>query len=199
MSEGEGAACAAELAARWPDAVDSRAEGQLAAYLDLLASWSGRMNLVGAATAEARRELVADAFPLLPHLPPRAFRLLDAGTGAGLPGLVLAILVPRAEVTLLEPQLKRFTFLQHAIRSLGVSNARALRERLEEHTEQYDVTVSRAVWPLGEWLPRALLATAPGGIALGLEGGEATLLPAGAVRFPYEGPSGPRAVVRLAR
>ncbi len=196
----EAAALLAALAARHGHALAASATSQIAHYLELFGTWSARMNLTGAKSHAERIALVEDAFPVLPHLPARPFRLIDVGSGAGLPGLVLAILTNRVAVTLLEPQLKRHAFLTHAIRTLGLQSTTAIRSRLEDHRALgYDVAISRAVWPLAEWLERGSGLVAPGGLVIGLEGAEPAVLPASAQRFPYRGPSGPRAVVTLSR
>jgi 16S rRNA (guanine527-N7)-methyltransferase len=92
--------------------------GPLERYLDLLATWNARVNLTGARTARDRVKLlvgsVAPAAPLL-----EAGSLLDVGSGNGSPGLVLALLRPDLEVTLLEPRRRRWAFLREAARSAG--------------------------------------------------------------------------------
>lgn len=74
----------------------------------------------------------------------------DIGSGAGLPGLVIAIRRPDLSVTLIEPLLRRTTFLDEAVRSLGLTNVEVLRGRAEEvHGRRtFDVVTSRAVAPL---------------------------------------------------
>ena len=75
--------------------------------------------------------------------------VVDVGSGAGLPGIPLAILRPDLRVTLLEPLLRRVTFLSEAVTALRLDDrVRVVRARAEEHTEQYDVVVARAVAPL---------------------------------------------------
>ena len=71
------------------------------------------------------------------------------GSGAGLPGIPLAILRPDLEMTLLEPLLRRATFLQQAVDELGLGESgTVVRARAEEHRERYDAVVSRALAPL---------------------------------------------------
>jgi 16S rRNA G527 N7-methylase RsmG len=106
-----------------PPALDA-----LQGYLDLLAAWSGRINLTGAATpAERVRVLVAPALPARPLLGPGG--LLDVGSGNGSPGLVLSLLEPRRPATLLEPRAKRWAFLREAARAAGREDIRVLKER----------------------------------------------------------------------
>ena len=100
----------------------------LGAYLDLLAAWSGRVNLTGARTPQQRVEtLVADILPAAPLLEPG--ELLDVGSGNGSPGLVLALLRPDLGTTLLEPRLRRWAFLREAVRAVGRPDVRVRRVR----------------------------------------------------------------------
>jgi len=89
----------------------------LAAYLDLVARWSSRLNLTGADSDRARVEtLVRDAVHASRWV--EGPDLLDVGSGAGTPGLVLALLRPELRVTLLEPRQKRWAFLREACRAV---------------------------------------------------------------------------------
>jgi 16S rRNA G527 N7-methylase RsmG len=97
-------------------------------YLDLLAAWSGRVNLTGATTpADRVGVLVAPVLPALPLLGPGG--LLDVGSGNGSPGLVLSLLEPGRAAALLEPRAKRWAFLREAARSAGRPDVRVLRQR----------------------------------------------------------------------
>jgi 16S rRNA (guanine527-N7)-methyltransferase len=100
----------------------------LSRYLDVLAAWSDRVNLTGARRpADRVRMLVAPILPAraLPSPP----RLIDVGSGNGSPGLVLALLRPDLEVTLLEPRQKRWAFLREAARQAGAGNVSVIRGR----------------------------------------------------------------------
>jgi 16S rRNA (guanine527-N7)-methyltransferase len=98
------------------------------AYLRLLAAWSTRVNLTGArGPAERVGLLVAPVLPLLPLLVPG--HLLDVGSGNGSPGLVLALLRPELQVTLLEPRARRWAFLREAARAAGRPDVEVLRLR----------------------------------------------------------------------
>jgi 16S rRNA (guanine527-N7)-methyltransferase len=102
--------------------------GGLVAYLDLLADWSRRVNLTGARSAAERvATLVAPVLPLVAFVVPGP--LLDIGSGNGSPGLVLAILRPDLEITLVEPRLKRWAFLREAIRVAACRRVRVFRGR----------------------------------------------------------------------
>lgn len=106
-------------------------------------------------------------------LPPQPHRLCDLGSGAGLPGLVLALLRPDVEVVLLEPLLRRTTFLHEVVDDLELPNVRIVRARAEEYARDapaHDVVVARAVAPLARLVGWALPLLRPGGHLLALKG-----------------------------
>jgi 16S rRNA (guanine527-N7)-methyltransferase len=194
------AARLAEPAARAGVALAAPELAALARYATLLLSWAPRINLTGAQDPESLADHhLADALFLVPHLP-RGARVLDVGAGAGLPGLVLAILRADLRLTMLEPSAKRFAFLRAALRELRLPHAEARQQSAQVHVEDagfqpYDVAVSRATWPLPEWLERGRALIRPGGLVLGLEGREPAELPSGATRRPYELAGRSRAVI----
>ena len=97
-------------------------------YLDLLAEWSARVNLTGARTPAARAAvLVGEALPAGALALPG--RLVDVGSGNGSPGLVIALLRPDLQVTLLEPRQRRWAFLREACRAAGRPDIEVLRAR----------------------------------------------------------------------
>ncbi|WP_254052164.1 16S rRNA (guanine(527)-N(7))-methyltransferase RsmG [Aeromicrobium sp. A1-2] len=101
---------------------------------------------------------------------PHGASVADIGTGAGLPGLVWAIARPDISVALVEPLLRRTTFLEDAVRDLGLDNVSIVRARAEDVHETYDVVTARAVAALdklGRW---CLPPVAPGGVLLALKG-----------------------------
>jgi len=164
----------------------------LAQYASLVLEWGARINLTGARTPEALAEdHLADALALLRHLPAGPFSFVDVGSGAGLPGLVIALVRGDATGRLLEPIGKKQAFLAHAIRTLGMTGRISARvERLEDHLRAggrraYDVAVSRAVWPAAEWLERGLPLLKPGGLWIGLTGPSPSEPPPGCERHPY--------------
>ena len=109
-----------------PVAIDS-----LLTYMELLKEWSGTYNLVA---PRERGFLLArhilDSLSVAPWLVPGA--LLDVGTGAGLPGLPLAIIKPEMEVSLLDSAGKKIRFIRHVGRALKLSNIHPLNQRVEE-------------------------------------------------------------------
>jgi 16S rRNA (guanine527-N7)-methyltransferase len=107
---------------------------------------------------------------------PRAATVCDIGSGAGLPGLVWALLRPDLEVTLLEPLLRRTTFLEEAVVELELTGrVRVVRGRAEalHQIEQFDVVTSRAVAPLGRLLDWSMPLVRPDGVLLALKGSSA--------------------------
>lgn len=125
MAPGEHGSLAAGLG------LDPAAAARLARYLDLLASWSERVNLTAARTPGARLDLlVRPVAGLAPRLAPGT--LLDIGSGNGSPGLVLAALRPDIQATLLEPRMRRWAFLREAARAMGLA-VQVLRQRHDEY------------------------------------------------------------------
>lgn len=117
----------------------------LSRYLAGLDLWRRRTSLTGPMSAE---ELVPHALESIfgEKLIPDGARLLDIGSGAGLPGIPLAIVRPDLAVTLLEPRGKRAAFLRHAVRAVPVRNAQVLEERVEKMAvAAYDVATVRAL------------------------------------------------------
>lgn len=107
----------------------------------------------------------------LADLIPQGSRVVDVGSGAGLPGIPLAILRPDLEMTLLEPLLRRSTFLTHTVEDLGItSTTRVVRARAEDHHETYDVVLARAVAPLDRLLGWCNPLRGPEGMILALKG-----------------------------
>src|SRR5215468_5968057 len=106
-------------------------ESGLATWLDALVEWNAKMDLTAAKDATALAWLMlADAMVLAPHLAANA-RVVDVGTGAGAPGLALAILRPDLRVTLAEPLGKRAAFLRSVIGSIGRTDVTLLPKRGE--------------------------------------------------------------------
>ena len=101
---------------------------------------------------------------------PRRGTLLDLGSGAGLPGLVLAMLLPETAVTLLEPMERRCRFLTEAVSELGLANVSVLRGRAEDVTVRTDVVTARAVAPLPRLAELAIGLVRPGGMVLAIKG-----------------------------
>ena len=101
---------------------------------------------------------------------PRTGTLLDLGSGAGLPGLVLAMVLPDTAVTLLEPMERRCRFLTECVAELGLANVSVLRARAEDVTMRADVVTARAVAPLPRLAELAMGVVRPGGMVLAIKG-----------------------------
>lgn len=102
-------------------------------------------------------------------LPERA-TVADVGSGAGLPGLLLAIARPDCEVTLVEPLLRRVDWLTEVVADLALTSVRIQRCRAEELTDRFTVVTSRAVAPLRELAPMSWHLVSPGGVMLAIKG-----------------------------
>ncbi len=96
--------------------------------------------------------------------------LLDLGSGAGLPGLVLAMVLPDTEVILLEPMERRCRFLAECVTELDLANVSVLRGRAEDVTVRADVVTARAVAPLPRLAGLAMGVVRPGGMVLAVKG-----------------------------
>ena len=104
----------------------------------------------------------------------RDARVCDLGSGAGLPGVVLALARPDLDLTLLEPLLRRTTFLAEVVEELALPNVRVVRGRAEGHVGAgFDAVTARAVAPLDRLARWALPMCRPGGILLAMKGASA--------------------------
>ena len=130
-------------------ALDDEIVGRLAAYLAELDVWRRRTNLTGPFDS---RELVSHAMEsvLGSQLISHGIRVIDIGSGAGFPGLPLAIARPDLRVTLLEPRKKRAAFLRHVLQRLPLRNAGVLEKRARALGDAgFDLATVRAVGDLG--------------------------------------------------
>jgi 16S rRNA (guanine527-N7)-methyltransferase len=188
----------ARAAAALGVAMPSTAAPRMEAYLELLRKWNARIKLVATPEPETLLDRhVVDSMALLPHLPATARTLIDVGAGGGFPAAVLAICRPDLEVTALEPVRKKHAFLSAVRRELALPNFRPRPERLEPGREPgpFDVAVSRATWPVPDWLERGRALVGPGGTVLAMEGREQHALPPGATRHPYGAGDRTRAII----
>jgi 16S rRNA (guanine527-N7)-methyltransferase len=143
-------------------ALGSDALDRLLVYFAELTKWSRRINLIARDTPEIQilGNHFLDSLTLLPLLRVQGsgpVHLLDVGTGAGFPGLVLACVLPEARFTLVEPRQKRVTFLRHLIRTLQLSNVEVIADRIEPHAlawqGRFSHITSRAVAEPSLFLP----------------------------------------------
>ncbi len=124
----------------------------LAAYLRQLHDWNERINLTAITDPVAMvHKHALDALTYLPLFPKPPARLIDVGSGGGIPGLILAIMWPTTQVTLVESIAKKCAFLQHVATHLALDNVQVVSERAEvlgqdpRYREQFDVATARAV------------------------------------------------------
>lgn len=145
---------------------------RLRRYLELLQRWQRAVNLVGASTlADPWRRHILDCAQIAPHVPRAAETVLDLGSGAGLPGLVLALLgIPG--VQLVESDRRKAQFLREAARATGAP-VLVHAARIEELERRADVVTARALAPLPRLLELAAPVLAPHGLCLFLKGASA--------------------------
>jgi 16S rRNA (guanine527-N7)-methyltransferase len=145
---------------------------KLAAFLRLIEKWNRVHNLTAVRQPEQMVVLhVLDSLSVLPHLQD-AKSLLDVGTGAGLPGIPIAIARPDLAVTLLDSSHKKAAFLQQAKIELNLENVAIACERVEQWQPDrtFDAVVSRAFAELAEFVIQARHLVAPGGRMLAMKG-----------------------------
>ncbi|HLQ57625.1 MAG TPA: 16S rRNA (guanine(527)-N(7))-methyltransferase RsmG [Streptosporangiaceae bacterium] len=146
--------------------------GQAERYAALLAGPGVERGVLGPAEASRiwDRHLLNCA--AVAELVPSPCSLIDLGSGAGLPGIVLAMLLPDVAVTLLEPMARRVAFLDECVRTLGLANAEVRRGRAEDLAGQLsaDVVTARAVAPMYKLADLAIGLVNPGGLVLAIKG-----------------------------
>jgi len=140
---------------------------RLAAYGDLLLRWNTRINLISAETAaEIDQRHIADCAQLQPLLPQDGL-IADLGSGAGLPGLVLAIMQPEREIHLVESDKRKAAFLIEASAQLKLPMVRVHACRAENaNLPPLSAITARALAPLATLLPHAAKFLALGGVAV---------------------------------
>jgi 16S rRNA (guanine527-N7)-methyltransferase len=125
--------------------------GQLKAYVELLRSENQRQNLISASSLEHVWERhILDSAQLVRFEPGARARWVDVGSGAGLPGIVIACLID-GNVTLVEPRRLRAEFLEGTVRTLGL-RAKVACAKIERIVNRFDIITGRAVAPLAQFL-----------------------------------------------
>ena len=167
---------------------------QLERHYQLLEAWNSRLNLTRIRElTEVVRFNYCESLFVSTVLPKGPLRVCDLGSGAGFPGIPLAVARPDLEVALIESDQRKAVFLREASR--GVPNIRVAAKRAEDVEETFDWAISRAVGyeDLAPFLKRMagsvdlLGGMERPGDSLGFEFGEATPLPWGRQRFLWEG------------
>ena len=151
--------------------VSAATQRKLLDYLALIAKWNRIHNLT--AIRESARMVsdhLLDCLAVAPHLDART--LLDVGSGAGLPGIPLALMWPPARVTLLDSNHKKAAFLRQAMIELGLKNTEVVCERVEtwQPQREFELVISRAVSDLPEFLNLAGRLCAADGTLAAMKG-----------------------------
>ena len=152
--------------------LDASLSPPLRRYLELLARWNRTYNLTAIRDPGEMVTLhLLDSLSMHAHMA-GVRRLADLGTGAGLPGIPLAIALPGLEVTLVESNGKKARFLREAVRQLGLANARVVESRAEavDMPAAFDAITARAMATLGDILAVGAHLLAPGGRLLAMKG-----------------------------
>ena len=152
--------------------------GQFSVYNEMLLDWNTRMNLTALTAPEdvAVKHIIDSLTAYDAARFDGARTLIDVGTGAGLPGIPLAVYAPHLTVTLLDALNKRVRFLTEVTAAMGLQNVRCIHARAEEaartaeHRAAYDIAVSRAVARLPVLLEYTLPFVRVGGTLLALKG-----------------------------
>lgn len=143
-------------------------------YVDILRDRGISWGLIGPRESDRLWERHILNSVAMAGLIPEGSSVVDVGSGAGLPGLPLAIRRPDLQVTLLEPLLRRSTFLTETVAELGLQDrVTVTRARAEDHDSRYDVVTARAVAPLPRLLTWCLPLLRPAGELLALKGSSA--------------------------
>ncbi len=148
---------------------------QLLGYLDLLGKWNKVYNLTAVRDpAEMLTHHLLDSLsvitPLRRHTAGRPLRVLDVGSGGGLPGVVIAICCPELRVDCVDTVGKKAAFIQQAAGALGLPNLRGLHARVESLTDAYDVITSRAFASLADFSAWSRQALAEQGVWMAMKG-----------------------------
>ncbi len=151
--------------------LDASQGARLIAHLDLLDEWSERMNLT--AIRERPQQVtkhVLDSLSVAPWL--RGERIADVGSGAGFPGIPLAIVRPDLRFSLVESTGKKCRFLEHVRDTLGLANVEVVQARAEVYKPhaRYDTVLARAVGPIADLVRNSGALVAGGGRLLAMKG-----------------------------
>lgn len=146
----------------------------LVAYLQLIEKWNRVHNLTAVRDPERMlTQHLLDSLAVLPELPRRDdLRLLDVGSGAGLPGIPIAVLRPSWQITLIDSNGKKASFLRQAVAELGLAKVEVVQARVEEFkpSQCYDIVISRAFSDLADFLAGARHLVCPDGALVAMKG-----------------------------
>ena len=156
-------------------APDVATRSRLLAYLVLLARWNRVYNLTAVRDpcemlTHHLLDSLAVLLPLRRQTEGKPVRVLDVGSGGGLPGVVLAIAAPELEVVCVDAVAKKASFIQHVAASLELPNLRGLHARVEAVQDRFDVVTSRAFASLSQFVELSRCALAPAGVWMAMKG-----------------------------
>lgn len=151
--------------------LDEAQVARLIAHLDLLDEWNARMNLTAIRDRPSQiTKHVLDSLSVRPYL--RGSRIADVGSGAGFPGIPLAIVEPGRHFALIESTGKKCRFLEHVRDALGLANVEVVQARAEAYAPpaRFDTVLARAVGPVADLVRVAGRLVAGGGRLLAMKG-----------------------------
>ena len=151
--------------------LDEATLAKLVAHLDLLDDWNTRMNLTAIRDRPSQlTKHLLDSLTVLPYL--QGERIADVGSGAGFPGIPLAIVEPHRHFTLIESTGKKCRFLEHVREALGLPNVEVVQSRAESYQPavRFDTVIARAVGPLADLVKVAGPLVVGGGRLLAMKG-----------------------------
>jgi len=144
---------------------------QLLAFIKLIEKWNKAYNLTAIRNPEEMAQLhILDSLAIVPHI--HGQRIIDIGTGAGLPGIPLAICLPDIHFTLLDSNAKKTRFVQQVALELKLKNVAVIHSRVENHQPEhgYDAALTRAFAGLPEIVKLTAHLLAKDGVLLAMKG-----------------------------
>ena len=151
--------------------VDEAQLAKLVAHLDLLDDWNSRMNLTAIRDRPSQlTKHLLDSLTVLPYL--QGERIADVGSGAGFPGIPLAIVEPHRHFSLIESTGKKCRFLEHVRDALELKNVEVVQSRAESYRPdvRFDTVLARAVGPIADLVKVAGPLVVGGGRLLAMKG-----------------------------
>ena len=151
--------------------IDEAQLAKLVAHLDLLDDWNTRMNLTAIRDRPSQlTKHLLDSLTVLPYL--QGERIADVGSGAGLPGIPLAIVEPHRHFSLIESTGKKCRFLEHVRDALELKNVEVVQSRAESYKPEvrFDTVLARAVGPVADLVKVAGPLVVGGGRLLAMKG-----------------------------
>ena len=145
---------------------------QLEKYYNLLVEWNEKINLTRIIEKkDVYLKHFYDSLTIVKTVNLETINnLCDVGTGAGFPGIVLKIMYPHINITLLDSLQKRINFLNVVINTLNLKDIKTIHTRSEDYRGQYDIVVSRAVANIEKLLTIAMHLVKPGGMFVAMKG-----------------------------